>query len=80
MTPTSKSQIRAAKLAGITVNDSYADAKKALEAAGLEGDGIPAGYTWRTAAKLSDADLLAKLAKSEPERYYSNYEIYEGVD
>ena len=64
-TPISKSQLRAARIAGIAVGDSYEAAKAALEAAGLRGDAIPAGGTWRTAAKLSDAELIAAIRTSE---------------
>jgi hypothetical protein len=64
-TPVSKSQKRAMSLLGITEPNYYADAAKALEAKRVEGDGIPAGHSWRTAAKLTDAELLAELAATE---------------
>lgn len=60
-TPTSKSQIRAMKLMGIQAADSYQSAAAALEAAFCRPDGIPQGCTWRTAAALSDAELIAGI-------------------
>ena len=63
----SKSQIRAAKVLGIAVdpiNDEYADVAARLAATWMPEDGIPSGHTWRSAAKLSD-DELVKLLKSE---------------
>jgi hypothetical protein len=59
--PISKSQTRAMKLAGLASVDSYEVAAVALETAGYRKDGIPQGQTWRTAAKLSDADLIAGI-------------------
>lgn len=64
-TPTSKSQIRAMKLAGLMSVEGYEAAAAALESAGFIRDGIPAGQTWRSAAKLSDADLIAGIKASE---------------
>lgn len=65
-TPASKSQIRAAALLNISIDArDYTSAGAALEAAGVRADGIPAGQTWRSAAKLADADLLAALGASE---------------
>jgi len=64
-TPISKSQKRAMELLGLASVDGYSEAASALEAAGCYRDGIPAGQTWRTAAKLSDADLVAGIRKSD---------------
>ena len=64
-TPISKSQKRAMELLGLASVDGYSEAASALEAAGCCRDGIPAGQTWRTAAKLSDADLVAGIRKSD---------------
>ena len=61
MAPVSKTQKRAMKLAGLVKCDDYATAAKSLESARLPGDGIPAGQTWRTIAKLSDSELLTLL-------------------
>lgn len=60
-TPISKSQTRAMKLAGLGTVDSYEAAKSALETAGYRKDGIPQGHNWRTAAKLSDAELMSGI-------------------
>jgi hypothetical protein len=60
----SKSQIRAANLLGVDVdpiNDEYPELAARLEAADIAGDGIPAGHTWRSAAKLADAELVKLL-------------------
>ena len=60
-TPISKSQTRAMKLAGLGTVDDYQVAATALETAGYRKDGIPQGHNWRTAAKLTDADLIAGI-------------------
>lgn len=49
------------KLAGLAIVNSYGVAANALETAGYRKDGIPQGHNWRTAAKLSDADLIARI-------------------
>ena len=49
------------KLAGLATVDSYEVAATALETAGYRKDGIPVGQTWRTAARLTDAELLAGI-------------------
>lgn len=72
-TPASKSQKRAASLLGVAIRDSYMYAAEALRAAGVNETGVPAGYDWRTASKLSDAELLAKLTTAE-EKLYVEYE------
>lgn len=64
-TPISKSQKRALDLLGLASVDGYNEAASALEAAGCYRDGIPAGQTWRTSAKLSGADLIAGIRKSD---------------
>ena len=60
-------------LAGVTSNDDYTSAKQALLDAGLIGDGIPSGCTWRTAAKLSDADLLASCKRTTETKESADY-------
>lgn len=60
-TPSSKSQIRLMDLLGIEHDGSYSHAARSLEAQNLPTDGLPFGETWRTAGKLSDSELLAKL-------------------
>jgi hypothetical protein len=60
-TPVSKSQKRALKLMGLPATDSYKTAAKSLEAAWCRPDGIPHGCTWRTAASLTDAALIAGI-------------------
>lgn len=59
--PASKTQMRVANLFNLPTPTSYADASRALERAGLPADGLPIGETWRTAAKLTDAELMRKL-------------------
>lgn len=49
------------KLAGIGTVDGYQAAATALETAGYRKDGMPQGHNWRTASKLSDADLIAGI-------------------
>ena len=72
-TPISKSQQRAMRLLGLTAVDSYDDAAAALENAraypGYERDGVPAGHTWRTAAKLTDAELIEALGVEREEGF-----------
>lgn len=61
-TPISKTQIRAMALLGIEPGHCYACAAEALTAKlGYGMSEIPVGHTWRTIAKLSDADYLALL-------------------
>ena len=76
-TPISKSQTRALALVGIPQVDEYRQAAQALEAAGYQPDGIPAGQTWRSAAKLNDAELLAGLKREEYARPMSAVDIIE---
>ena len=64
-TPISKIQTRAMRLLGLPAVDGYDAAATSLEAAGCYRDGVPMGQTWRTAAKLSDADLLAGLKRAD---------------
>lgn len=59
--PISKSQKRAMDLLGFAPVSTYAEAAAVLEAADYSRDGIPVNMTWRQAAKLSDADLLAGI-------------------
>lgn len=71
--PISKSQARAMELAGIQLPEgdwtTYAQAATALQAANLPHDGLPTGHTWRSAAKLSDSDLMAALVATINARY-----------
>lgn len=67
----SKSQTRAMKLAGLATVDTYEAAACLLETARYRKDGIPQGQTWRTAAKLSDADLIAAIVLSDEEIFGS---------
>ncbi|MEN6537620.1 MAG: hypothetical protein ABFD60_10615 [Bryobacteraceae bacterium] len=64
--PISKSQIRALRLLGLTIPSGYTAAGDTLESKNCKREGIPAGMTWRQAAKLSDADLLATI-RVEPD-------------
>lgn len=62
--PVSKSQIRAARLLSVScdaVNDEYNDLASRLDSIHVSPDGIPAGETWRTASKMTDAALIAAL-------------------
>lgn len=63
----SKSQSRLLALLDLSADD-YTEAGQVLAAAGYVEDGVPYSHTWRTAAKLSDADLLksARRAFTEP--------------
>ena len=61
MAPVSKSQKRALKLMGLPATESYQTAAKTLENAWCRPDGIPQGCTWRTAANLTDAALIAGI-------------------
>jgi len=83
MTPTSKSQQRAMRLLGLTAVESYEAAAAVLENArvypGYEPDGVPVGHTWRTAAKLTDAQLLEALGVEREEiPHLSAMQIAEG--
>lgn len=49
------------KLAGLGTVDSYEVAATTLEIAGYRKDGIPQGHNWRTAAKLTDSELMAGI-------------------
>ena len=59
--PTSKSQDRACGLLGLTHDGTYASAARALDTLFVSSDGLPADHTWRSAAKLGDAELVAGL-------------------
>lgn len=59
-TPISKSQKRALELLGLPSANSYQAAARSLETI-ARPDGIPQGHNWRTAAKLSDAELIAGI-------------------
>lgn len=60
-TPTSKSQTRTMAMFALECDGTYEHATRVLENAGLPGDGVPRGHTWRSMKKLSDAELLAAL-------------------
>lgn len=55
----SKSQVRALTLCGLTSDGTARHAAAVLAAAGFPADGVPAGHTFRSAAKLSDAEYRA---------------------
>ena len=76
-TPISKSQTRAMRLLGLPAVDGYDAAATSLEAVGCYRDGMPAGQTWRTAAKLSEADLLAGLHRGEQAFHISAVDLIE---
>ena len=66
-TPASKTQIRAMALLGMTPNSDYERAAAAISARlGYGVSEIPAGHSWRSVAKLSDADYLALLGTEAP--------------
>lgn len=69
MTPTSNSQARLLKLLNASVPSEYSEAAKLLESLNMRSDAIPQGGTWRTAKKLSDAELLAACKAAE---WYAN--------
>jgi hypothetical protein len=60
-TQISKSQKRALEILKLAPTSDYQVAAKTLERAGYLPQGIPVGHSWRTAAKLSDADLIAGI-------------------
>jgi len=62
---------------GLPAVDGYDAAATSLEAVGCYRDGMPAGQTWRTAAKLSDADLLAGLHRGEQAFHISAVDLIE---
>jgi hypothetical protein len=68
-TPISKTQKRAMGILGIALADSYEAAGAALESAGCKRDAIPAGKTWRDAAKMTDDALIAAIAESGEARF-----------
>ena len=76
-TPVSKSQMRAMVLLSLVPVDVYEAAAAALEAVDCYRDGVPAGMTWRAAAKISDSDLLAGLKRAEDEPRMSALDIIE---
>lgn len=61
ITPSSKSQRRAAALTSVSITGlTYDETRERLAAAGVAGDGLGT-LTWRQAAKLSDAELLRAI-------------------
>lgn len=74
-TPVSASQKRLLAEFGEPSPREYGDAKKTLEARGLQGSGIPYGMTWRQAAAMPLTDLMmaARLPRviedAKPDRY-----------
>jgi hypothetical protein len=69
----SKTQKRVVKMLNLEAGDTYESAKRALEAAGYRGDATPVRKTWRDAAKMSDADLLAAIRESDEYRWNQVY-------
>jgi hypothetical protein len=66
--PISKSQLRAMtilNLEPLTADTTYSDAARILSEAVYPSDGVPIGFTWRSAAALDDAHLLGALAHSK---------------
>ncbi len=63
--PASKSQTRLLHLLSLTSDGTYNMSGRLLEAAGMPKDGLPSRHSWRTAGKLSDADLLAALPSAQ---------------
>ena len=64
-TPSSKSQNRTMRLYSLTSDGTYMHAASVLQASGLPADGLPAGHTWRSAGKLSDAELRGLLGEPQ---------------
>ena len=60
-TMASKAQSRAMRLLSIESDGTYEHTSGVLAAAGYPADGVPSQHTWRSAAKLSDTDLVALL-------------------
>jgi len=59
--PISKSQERALRVLGLGEADTYPVAREMLATVTANTDGIPTGHTWRSAAKLSDDELVTAL-------------------
>ena len=57
-TPASKAQARLLALIGTSCPASYEAAASLLEDAKMRRDAIPFGGTWRSAAKMTDSELL----------------------
>jgi len=76
-TPISKTQARAMALAGLAKVDSYEAAAQALENAKLRRDAVPVGGTWRTAAKMTDAEFMSAIRLTRNENFSSyNAHLY----
>jgi hypothetical protein len=67
-TPVSKAQKRAARLLGVGVRATYTEMAEAFEAAGIARDGLPTNHDWRSAAKLSDDELVTLLRGEAADR------------
>lgn len=63
--PISKSQARLTSILNLTTDGTANHAARVLEAAGYSPDAVPAGGTWRTAAKLTDDELVAATRLSQ---------------
>lgn len=74
-TSASKTQIRVLNLLSLRVSDDYDENAKTLENISLPRDAMPRGETWRSVAKLSDAELLAKLSV-KPE-FFNVHNVHE---
>lgn len=66
-TPASKTQIRLMTLVTLPISDDYHVNAEQLVAAELPASAMPLGATWRTCAKMSDADFLAGCGARVPE-------------
>lgn len=56
--PISKSQARLTSILNLSTDGTANHAARVLEAAGYSPDAVPAGGTWRTAARLTDDELV----------------------
>lgn len=72
---TSKAQRKALDVLGIQYDPriSREYAAELLTKVGVSGDGVPAGHTWRSAAKLSDEELQRALVTPE---WFGRKEVY----
>jgi hypothetical protein len=61
MIRTSRSQLRACQVLGLEPRKRWEDTLIVLENRGVNGNGIPEGYDWKSASKLDDDSLRHEL-------------------
>ena len=73
--PISKSQERALRVLSLGTADTYPAARALLSAQDFAEDGLPTGHTWRSAAKLTDDELVAARSSTR-----DTYRADEGTE